>query len=70
MYIFNIPKNAIDSGLNMGVLPVGSQILYNILFMPASVINLMFIFFRPQITRMAVYYSEGSINRLIKPQEE
>lgn len=66
MYIFNIPKNAIDSGLNMGVLPVGSQILYNILFMPASVINLMFIFFRPQITRMAVYYSEGSINNVNK----
>lgn len=66
MYIFNVPKNAIDSGLNMGVLPVGSQILYNILFMPASVINLMFIFFRPQITRMAVYYSEGSINSVNK----
>ena len=66
MYIFNVPKNAIDSGLNMGMLPVGSQILYNILFMPASVINLMFIFFRPQITRMAVYYSEGSINSVNK----
>ena len=34
--------------------------------MPASVINLMFIFFRPQITRMAVYYSEGSINSVNK----
>jgi O-antigen/teichoic acid export membrane protein len=64
-YIFNIPKNAIDVGISSGILQGGSQTIYNILFMPAFVVNLMFIFFRPQITRMAVYYTEGNIRKML-----
>ncbi len=66
MYVFNVPKNSIDSAITAGNLEDGSQTIYNIIFMPASVINLMFIFFRPQITRMAIYFSEEKYSRVIK----
>lgn len=64
MYVFNVPKYAIDDATSAGVLSDGSQTIYNIIFMPASVINLLFIFFRPQITKMAIYYAEEEYSKL------
>lgn len=64
MYIFNVPKNAIDVAITDGTLADGSQTIYNIIFMPASVINLLFIFFRPQITKMAIDFSDKRYDKL------
>jgi len=64
MYVFNVPKNSIDIAITSGRLVDGSQTIYNIIFMPASVINLLFIFFRPQITRMAIYFKDNNYKHL------
>lgn len=64
MYIFNVPKNSIDNAITNGVLADGSQTIYNIIFMPASVINLLFIFFRPQITKMAIFCADEKYSEL------
>ncbi|MEG1619559.1 MAG: lipopolysaccharide biosynthesis protein [Malacoplasma sp.] len=49
MYILNSPKYAIDI-----YLPIEMQTYYNIIFMPASVVNLFSLFiFRPMLTTMA-----------------
>lgn len=62
MYIGNAPKYAINSIFSDEI-----QNIYNILFMPAFVINLFSIFiFRPLLIRMAVYWEEKKINDLRK----
>ncbi len=59
MDIFNQPRFAIDSAIDAGVLADGSQKIYNILFLPASVLNLIFFLFRPLITKMAINWNKG-----------
>lgn len=58
MSIFNAPKLAVDRCIEGGFLQSGAQTVYGIIFMPTSVINLMYIVFRPVITRMAIEWNQ------------
>lgn len=59
MSTMNAPKMAIDVALESDVMSGGIQTIFNILFMPASVINLAYIVFRPMITKMAMAWNQG-----------
>lgn len=62
MYLNNAPKYAINRYCSYDV-----QNKYNILFMPAFVINMMAVFvFRPMLTSMAEKWEEGRIEGLKK----
>lgn len=62
MYINNAPKYAINDLYDDSI-----QNIYNILFMPAFVINLFSIFmFRPMLVKMAIYWNENELNKLWK----
>lgn len=65
MSITNAPKMAIDSAIETGILGEGLQAIFNILFMPASFINLAYIVFRPMITKMAVAWNCGRRKELL-----
>ncbi len=65
MSIFNSPKLAIDQAISQGNLPNGMQTIYNIIFMPTSVINLAYIIFRPIITKMAIEWNKGRVNEYL-----
>lgn len=54
IYIYNQPKYSLEAMTNIGKVELGSQTIFNILFMPAFVMNLMMLFFRPVITEMAI----------------
>jgi len=58
--IFNAPRMAIDNAIDSGILEQGRQVYYGILFMPAAVLNLSFLAFRPLITQMAIQLQEGN----------
>lgn len=49
--IMNAPKMVIDTFIDQGNLNQGLQTVFNIIFMPASFLNLAYIVFRPLITR-------------------
>lgn len=66
MDIFNMPKLIIDMNIAKGLLENGSQTYYNILFMPASVMTLVIIVFRPLFTTMANYKLQNQIKKIIK----
>lgn len=58
IYIINAPKYAIDSCLSEDI-----QAYFSILFMPASVINLMTLFvFRPVQTKLAIAWNDNRLN--------
>lgn len=59
MSIINAPKMAIDKAIEQGQMSQGLQTIFNILFMPASVLTLAYIVFRPMLTRMAIMWSNG-----------
>jgi len=59
MSTMNAPKMAIDSAIEGGIMSGGVQTAFNILFMPASFINLAYIVFRPMITKMAIAWNQG-----------
>ena len=62
MYISNAPKYAINDKFNDEF-----QNIYNILFMPAFVINLFSVFmFRPMLTKMAGYWNDGKLKKLAR----
>lgn len=62
MYISNAPKYAINDSYTNTM-----QNVYNILFMPAFIINLFSSFvFRPLLTRMAIYWKENELKPLLK----
>ncbi|MBP2622492.1 lipopolysaccharide biosynthesis protein [Streptococcus oricebi] len=69
--IFNEAKQAIESGLQNGILQEGMQRNYNILFMPAFFMSLCILIIRPLITDMAKLWSRkeyqkfDAINRKI-----
>lgn len=62
IYIYNQPKYSLDFLGSVGKIQVGAQTIFNILFMPAFVMNLMMLFFRPLITEMAVYISHDQLS--------
>ena len=64
--IFNLPKFAIDTYSERGIFSAGTQTDYSILFMPASVLNLAFIVFRPLITSMAFEWNAGKKKEYFK----
>lgn len=66
MSIFNAPKMAIDHAIAGGSMTAGAQTVYGILFMPASVINLIYIVFRPVITKMAIAWNENHMGKYLK----
>ncbi|EHI69348.1 lipopolysaccharide biosynthesis protein [Streptococcus ictaluri] len=61
IYIYTQPKYSIEIMTNLGKIPLGSQTIFNILFMPAFVMNLMMLFFRPHITQMAIALLKGQL---------
>lgn len=62
IYIYTQPKYAIETMTHLNKIPLGSQTIFNILFMPAFVMNLMMLFFRPQITQMAISLLKGQMD--------
>ncbi|HEP1974637.1 TPA: lipopolysaccharide biosynthesis protein, partial [Streptococcus pyogenes] len=52
----------------LGEVALGSQTIFNILFMPAFVMNLLILFFRPHITQMAIALIRGQIKEFNKIQ--
>lgn len=60
VYVYNMPKYAIDK-----FMPVESQTIYGILFMPASVVNLLGNFiFRPILVRLSIMWNSGNYRRV------
>ncbi|MGT2744073.1 lipopolysaccharide biosynthesis protein [Streptococcus phocae subsp. phocae] len=68
LYIYNYPKYVIDNFLEAGILKPGVQKDFNIIFMPTFVMNLLMLFFRPLITKMAIFFSEKKIHFFYKIQ--
>lgn len=66
MDIFNRPKFLIDSAISSGLLIDGSQKIFSILFLPASVLNLIFFMFRPLITKLALSWNAGDKKTFFK----
>ena len=66
MDIMNTPKIVIDAVIMNGGLQNGSQTIFNILFMPASVLTLAYIVFRPLLTKMAIEWTMGRIKNFLK----
>lgn len=66
MSIYNAPKLAIDTGIETGMLPTGTQTYYAIIFMAASVLNLIISAFRPLITSMAIAFGKQEFKRIYK----
>ena len=66
MSVMNTPKMCIDTLTNTGFFSDGVQTIYNILFMPASVISLVYIVFRPLLTKMAITWNQGNRKKFLK----
>ncbi|MEG0826585.1 MAG: lipopolysaccharide biosynthesis protein [Bacilli bacterium] len=61
MYVFNAPRNSIFTYMTFN-----DQSYFNQLFMPAAVINLLNIAFRPLLTKMALIWNEEKYSDFIK----
>lgn len=61
MYAFNAPRNSIFLYLTPD-----QQSYYNQLFMPATIINLLIIAFRPMLTKMAIFWNDKKITSFLK----
>lgn len=61
IYIYNQPKYSLDALTSIGIVKLGAQTTFNILFMPAFVMNLMMLFFRPLITQMAIHIAKKQL---------
>ena len=66
MLVMNAPKMVLDMFIDQGRMEKGLQTIFNIIFMPASVLNLVYIVFRPLITKMAFMWNLGKPKELIK----
>ena len=66
MAISNTPKMVIDAAIENGGMEEGIQTVLSILFLPASVLTLAYIVFRPMLTRMAIMWTNGKIKEFIK----
>ena len=65
MSITNAPKMVLDVSIEQGSLEQGVQTIYNIIFMPASFLNLAYIVFRPLITQMAIVWNLGKNRKFL-----
>lgn len=65
MSITNTPKMGIDDLLEIGGMEQGSQTVFNVLFMPASVLTLIYIVFRPLLTELAIQWAKGKIRHFL-----
>lgn len=65
MSITNAPKMVLDVSIEQGEFEQGVQTIYNIIFMPASFLNLAYIVFRPLITQMAIVWNLGKNKRFL-----
>lgn len=66
MMIINAPKLQIDEAISSGILKDGAQTVFSILFMPASVLTLIYIVFRPLLTKMAIEWNDGRMKQFLK----
>lgn len=66
MSIVNAPKMEIDSIISSGMMEEGGQTVFNILFMPASVLTLVYIVFRPLLTKLAIRWKNGEVREFLK----
>lgn len=66
MSIMNTPKMVIDTAIQSRNIEQGAQTVFNILFMPASVLTLAYIVFRPLITQMAIMWGDQKYKKFIK----
>ena len=66
MSIMNAPKMVLDVAIEQGSLAQGWQTVFNIIFMPASFLNLAYIVFRPLITKMAIVWNIGKAKEFLK----
>ncbi|MGE9883736.1 lipopolysaccharide biosynthesis protein [Blautia obeum] len=66
MSIMNEPKMVLDTAIEQGNLGQGVQTIFNILFMPASFLNLAYIVFRPLITKMAIMWNTNRPKDFLK----
>lgn len=66
MSIMNAPKMVLDVAIEQGSLAQGLQTVFNIIFMPASFLNLAYIVFRPLITKMAIVWNMGKAKEFLK----
>lgn len=57
--ITNAPRMKIDAAIANGEMMSGGQTIFNIIFMPASVLTLVYIVFRPLLTKMAIEWTQG-----------
>lgn len=64
--IMNAPKMVLDTEIEQGMLKQGVQTAFNIIFMPASFLNLAYIVFRPLITKMAIMWNVGKGKEFLK----
>ncbi|WP_373760800.1 lipopolysaccharide biosynthesis protein [Streptococcus ferus] len=62
IYIYNNPKYSLNTIFEQGNLAEGMQTDFNILFMPAFIMNLLVLFFRPYITEMAIAFFDKRIS--------
>ena len=66
MAIMNAPKMVLDVYIENGSLIQGVQTIFNIIFMPASFLNLAYLVFRPLITKMAIVWNNGERKEFIQ----
>lgn len=66
MSIMNTPKIVLDNSITKGIMNDGTQTIFNILFMPASVLSLAYIVFRPLITEMAILWEKKKNKEFLK----
>lgn len=66
MYTYNKPKYVLDELTSLGSVVAGEQTVFNILLMPAFVMNLLILFFRPIITEIALCIAKGDNSKLIQ----
>lgn len=63
--IYNQPKYALDKMFEQGIVAVGVQKDFNILFMPVFAMNLTMIFFRPMMTQMAIFLDRKEFEQFV-----
>lgn len=66
MSISNEPKMLIDAAIARGLMADGQQMIFSVLFLPASVLTLAYIVFRPLLTRMAIMWSNKKMKDFFK----
>lgn len=64
--IMNAPKMELDTAIQQGMIMQGAQTIFNIIFMPASFLNLAYIVFRPLITKMAIMWNLDKTKNFLK----